>query len=863
MKTMIPRILIAIGLLVVVSTAHAGTTFAKKPVVVKKNPGAEISFAVSELTDVAVYVLDAKSKVVRHLVAGMLGRKAPAPLKPNSLTQTIVWDGKDNNGKLAKGGPFKVRVAIGLKPKFHSFLLYNKDAFPRLLTLAGAPGGEIYVFHSDSVSNNNQGGLKIRVYGRDGHYKRMLLPFPADLPYEKVKPMDAFQDKEGRIVPRLQNFQTLSLWPDTMSLRQRTLAAATPAADSKGGVHWMVTMGHIASLDSRGGCSYKSFLGPKLWPGNRALLINDKYNPNRVAMAVGKDDRYLYFTGLSRRVKGKKWGEGIPCIHRVSLATRDKPEVFVGDLKKYGKTGKLLSAPRSLACANGFLYIADPPAGRVVAFSEADGSLVGEIKVEAPNFLGVDAGSGAVYVVCGPKVNTPSLVKFDNIKSGKEVSRVTLPASTHTKWINHIIAVDSSAKPVRIWVTVKSYQRDRFCAVDDTGTTMTVNDKFLPRIAKWNGIPQDLVMDRKRGELYVRGVSRIDDETGEIKARLFPRAQRTLGWFGYTVIPMADGSLVSLGNGQGGGLKRWTHDGKPLPWKGAPDNSPTHTGVFKSVMTLGPVGGITAHGNDFYLVSPKGKDRKGMATLLNVYGLDGKKKRTLVYGVHARSHPRVDAKGNIYLASPVKPKGRYCPKFFDKKLDSRTELKSYRNAYNYMYGSIVKFPPSGGAMYYTGDKHGAYTPADVPEEIRKKPTMEFSYASHAYGQISNGKAQGAEWMRMGFAPFSSKWGMGVVFCHCENSGFDVDPFGRVFYPNLGQFRVEVVDTNNNRVESFGHYGNQDSGGPNASVKVPEIPLAWPTCVAVSDKYAYVADSINLRIVKVKLDYEADETVKVK
>ncbi len=166
-------------------------------------------------------------------------------------------------------------------------------------------------------------------------------------------------------------------------------------------------------------------------------------------------------------------------------------------------------------------------------------------------------------------------------------------------------------------------------------------------------------------------------------------------------------------------------------------------------------------------------------------------------------------------------------------------------------------------MYYTGAKKGSFAPADVPEEIRKKPTIDFSYPSHAYGKIQDGTAQGAEWIRMGFAPFSSKGGGGGAFCHCENAGFDVDGFGRVFYPNLGQFRVEMVDTDNNWIGSFGHYGNQDSGGPDATVKVPEIPLAWPAYVAVSDKYAYVSDSINLRIVKVRLDYAADETVEIK
>ena len=91
----------------------------------------------------------------------------------------------------------------------------------------------------------------------------------------------------------------------------------------------------------------------------------------------------------------------------------------------------------------------------------------------------------------------------------------------------------------------------------------------------------------------------------------------------------------------------------------------------------------------------------------------------------------------------------------------------------------------------------------------------------------------------------------------------MDPFGRVFFPNCGQFRVEVVDTNNNRMVHFGKYGNQDSGGKDARVKKPAIPMAWPMTVAVSDTHAYVGDRINQRVVRVRLNYAAQETCAVR
>ena len=45
------------------------------------------------------------------------------------------------------------------------------------------------------------------------------------------------------------------------------------------------------------------------------------------------------------------------------------------------------------------------------------------------------------------------------------------------------------------------------------------------------------------------------------------------------------------------------------------------------------------------------------------------------------------------------------------------------------------------------------------------------------------------------------------------------------------------------------------------IKTAAIPLAWPSYVAVSDRYAYVADTINRRVVRVRLSYAAEAETK--
>jgi len=310
---------------------------------------------------------------------------------------------------------------------------------------------------------------------------------------------------------------------------------------------------------------------------------------------------------------------------------------------------------------------------------------------------------------------------------------------------------------------------------------------------------------------------------------------------------------------------RWTHEGLPLAWDGASDNKGLQTGVNTALMSLGPIGSLAAFQREVFIVPPcfwrimkDCSNENGAFTSVNVHGMDGKLKRTAIWQCSNRAIPRIDGKGNIYLADMVRPKDRIAPAFFDGKRPQ--PAANDFDVYNYIYASIVKFPPSGGAIWYDkNDQDGKppYLQGSVPNELKSKPEMAMSYPGPYYRGLRHGTIQGAEWLRFGFAPFSNKLGGGTSTCHCENAGFDVDDFGRVFFPNLGQFRVEVVDPANNMIGTFGNYGNMDSGGKDAKVKTPAIPLAWPTYVAVSDRYAYINDTINLRIVRVKLSYEAD------
>ena len=97
--------------------------------------------------------------------------------------------------------------------------------------------------------------------------------------------------------------------------------------------------------------------------------------------------------------------------------------------------------------------------------------------------------------------------------------------------------------------------------------------------------------------------------------------------------------------------------------------------------------------------------------------------------------------------------------------------------------------------------------------------------------------------------------MEVRACTCESTRFDVDDFGRVWYPDLGRFRVEVLDTNGNDLTHFGRYGNADAAGA--------IAFSWLAGVGVSERYVYTSDQLNRRLLRLRITYAAEATCEVK
>jgi len=850
---------------------NASVSFSVKPQVKQEGEKTKISFTLSKASDVEVLILNKEQNRVCHLAAGVVGGLTPPPPPLQSgLSQTLYWDGNDDSGKKAQGAPFSVRVRLGITPTFDGFLLDNPVATGRVTSMAVGPKGEVYLWHRDNTTNENQGSNKLKIMSRDAKYLKTLMPFPSNLSPEKLAAFGSYIDNEGHPNPRITNMQNLSTYNEGKGNRGRPMSDyCVPAVDINGRAYWVLG-NRLVAIDIDGSTPYSTFFG-------EPLLDDAPFLRGGPVLCCSADGKKVYLTGVSKA--DDVWGKNpknLPYVYAVNTTSR-KAEIFLGDMTEAAGKASFIN-PRGLAIANGLLYVSDADAGRVAVFSERDKKFVGEIKINNPQTIGVDPSNGAIYVCVYTEKGKADLVKWSGYENGKEMSRITLPATFESG--THRIAVDATSKPVKIYLPTLKWKTGEIYCYEDNGEKII--EKGDPRDLKtpWVAGPRDLIVDRQREELYVKyGLQRyyrIDVKTGKILLDI--NLSGTVGnqdSYGTQLVPSPDGNLITLSWGQGVGIRRHDYNFKPVNWEGKNTNIINYCGIMTFMQRYLAI----PKSEELYIILPPayktGKDQEGGGDLtsLNVLGLDGNTKRTVIWQCTAGAVPKVDRKGNIYLAEMIKPVDRSYPEFFDDKIgkmfkhegrDIGSQIFSIDNDLktkfwtSNIYGSIIKFSPKGGVIWF--DKE---LPASVegvmPAELANSSKTTFS--RHLGYNFLPVDVQGAEWVRFGFSPYSVSRGAG--FCMCEGVGFDVDDFGRIFYPNLGQFRIEMVDNNNNWIGTFGKYGNQDSGGENALVKKPEIPLAWPTYVAVCGDYAFVNDTISNRVIKVKFNAKSEEVVEIK
>ncbi|MCX7591958.1 MAG: hypothetical protein N2255_10070 [Kiritimatiellae bacterium] len=855
----------------------SGPSFTVKPSAKRVGTNIVVSFAADRETDVAIWVEDEKGKVVRHLAAGRLGSNAPEPLKPNSLQQTVLWDGKDDFGKPLPSDQRKqairIRVGLGLRAEFDRVVISDNQTISGVNSLAVGPDGVLYVVMNAGGTGPVWSGQIMLAYNREGKFLRQVMPFPDDLAMDQVAGFDVIE-MNGRPVPLVHDMQAHSFYAGQVPRK------AGMAVTKDGVLITMLGPCNLGALDGRGAAAWGRYLGPSLLPSSpRARMTS------RPFVAVSSDSRWAYVSGLvegSLDEKGNLKTRALTAVYRLPLPERSPAERFFGDPARTGSDNELLGGPpHGLAVdGKGHLLIADRVNERIVAVGERDGRVVSILRIgeptsgevsagqasrgkEAgigPDCVAVDPVTGAVYVTRLTGRGGVELLKFSGLNNSTPVARLSLPGSGNPDF-PWLMTVDFSARPPILWL---GSDAGSLLRIEDAGDAFSAPKDISTRTIG-NGSFVDLSVDRSRNEVYTRcGMGqgsywwfRFSEETGEVKKITLSPIPSAAG---SQMVPGPNGCLYCPAYPYH--LLKFDRDGKPLPWaveeryprdrvgKGekifTPQPLPHGRYVPVSMTFLTHTLGIRHDGHIFMFEPGRPGDRP--PKMLIEYLPDGTRVgEPIIWKVSDTAvGPKFDFQGNIYIAEQVKPADQpYPPEFgplVGKVELQKTYLEGIKDVICSMYGSIVKFSPKGGMIHWGGEN-------PFEGEPRLDPSLQTMQVAAFHGhRLQPIKITGALWIHMGISHVD------LIPCNCENTRFDVDGFGRVFYPDLGRFRIGVVDTNGNKITEFGRYGNANTTN--------DLAFTWLIGVATTDRYAYMGDSLNRRLSRARLSYASEEVCPV-
>ncbi|MBL8796526.1 MAG: SMP-30/gluconolactonase/LRE family protein [Planctomycetia bacterium] len=165
-------------------------------------------------------------------------------------------------------------------------------------------------------------------------------------------------------------------------------------------------------------------------------------------------------------------------------------------------------------------------------------------------------------------------------------------------------------------------------------------------------------------------------------------------------------------------------------------------------------------------------------------------------------------------------------------------------------GSLAKFAPKGGRLIRD---------FGTPVKLDNPPNRPADFLTTGGGKIWG---QNMFWCAPGMDQLHFVDGAGAGYpCECYHCKFDTDLYGRSFLPRAYGYHVAVLDTNGNRICTIGRFGTADK----PAMKPGDTDIGLGQCsylATVSDKWLYIADDSNLRIIRVKLGYQAEQRVAI-
>ncbi|HOX07375.1 MAG TPA: hypothetical protein PK280_13315 [Planctomycetota bacterium] len=807
--------------------------FATKPTAAKAGENVKIDFALSAPADVEVAVLGADGKIVRHLAAGVLGAKnpPPEPLKAG-LVQSLQWDGRDDFGKPATGGPFKVRVQAGMSVKFGKIL--GTSPYTGTLSrdsLAVAADGSIYVKMASVVPQLHEGmPWQLRHFDKTGKYQKTLLPYAPSTPADKVPGFRLIDAGDGQMTPAHTSGLDVVLFRFGDSIFNRVVDNQVIFIDNGSA---RLTFFKLDGTNAVKTVAMRSAPDKLKWPG---WLVPQ--------LAFSPDGKYAYYSNVANtpydaNVHPTKMDQKFPQgrVYRQDLSKPGSdPEKFYDlelpdyDQQKYwlpDAWNKCTAAYGVDVDAKGNLFVCDLVNQGIVEVSP-EGKKLSFTKAPWPEKVMVESKSGDFYVVCrlGPPKDGFVGKKLVKITGRGEAGKIAVEMPLKGS-LGSSIAVDGSGSVPVIWLGSDG----EVLRLEDRGAALAVaGENFLN--------PKDAISfvcfgdaDEAAELVYVtEGMGRVwryNGETGEGGLMPFKACDVVIGPEG-TIYGWGDTGSYS------GPIARYTREGKPSPL--ASTGKHTYGSVFGRYGRGNNAPGFAVDWqgrvyaacgfNDCHV---RGYDATGKMIEYERKSRVGDEKTKqpwpafLAYILDQGGSMRADPAGNVYALELGLPKGHVAPKGFEKD-----------PAWARCNGTIYKFTEKGGEFKAIGNSVHSW---------------------EAVGAVASYSVPSG--------PISGSWASTGSVCHCTRPRFDVDPYGRLYIPNGINYKVYLIDNADNPILSFGGYGNWDTQGPQSKEPKPEIPMGWPIFTGASDKYIYVGDGLNHRVVRADKVFAAAETCEVK
>jgi hypothetical protein len=392
--------------------------FSEKPVVTREGDKVTISFAAKDFCDATVAIENSQGRILRFLACGVLGTNAPAPFQKGTLSQKLVWDGKNEKDEYVDNKEeLVVRVSLGLKPRYERRLNwspYKKSSYEVPAILCPTPEG-VYYFE-----NGGPGHERLMLFDHRGDYVRTIYPFAA----EKLAKVDGLlwrqMPQTGERVPLRNGLSQASLlstgdrdynvkWPTPGANSALALAVRDARILLAGErLNRLATDGSSGGVSLQGADVFVPVFVPNIHSWKGGVI-----NAAPTEMAISPDGKWVYLAGYSWT---RSWKHGGLCgVGRVAIDGSGPVENFAGDLAAVALDGKVEKdfvealKPRDrdgtaikMAASvdvdpQGRVYVADNRGDKVLVF-DAAGKPLKSIPVKRPAVVRVHPKTGEIYV---------------------------------------------------------------------------------------------------------------------------------------------------------------------------------------------------------------------------------------------------------------------------------------------------------------------------------------------------------------------------------------------------------------------------------------------------------------------------------